>query len=259
VLGLAYDGTGYGLDGTAWGGEALLATADAFERVATFRPIRLAGGDAAIRQVWRLALAALLDAFDGDPPLDHLPLFAAVPPNDITVVRQLTERGVNAPLAHGVGRYFDVFGALALARVESRFEGQVALELNSAASLTERAAYPFELDCSLTPWQVDLRPAVRQAVADVICGRDAGLISARFHGALVEASAVIVRTAVARHGRLPVALSGGCFQNPILAERLRGALSADLDVYLHEQVPPGDGGIALGQAWVAASHAAESG
>jgi hydrogenase maturation protein HypF len=251
VLGLAYDGTGYGTDGEAWGGEVLIAHAGGFDRIATFRPLRLAGGDAAVRRVWRLALAALLDAFDGAPPLDRLAVFGALEPQQVTVVTQMIEGGVQAPLAHGVGRYFDVFGALALGRTESCFEGQVALDLNSVADPTHTGAYPILLDTTLTPWQIDPRPAAREAVADLLAGVSPATISARFHNGLVAASAAAVRAAAARHGRLPVALSGGCFQNPLLAERLRDALAPDFDVYLHEQVPPGDGGIALGQALVA--------
>ena len=252
LLGLAYDGTGYGTDGTAWGGELLLARYDGFERLATFRPLRLAGGDTAIRQVWRLALAALLDAFGGDVPVEDLPVFETVGAGRLAVVRQMIEGHVNAPLAHGVGRYFDAFGALALGRRESRFEGQVALELNNVADPQEPRAYPFDLSLDGCPWEVDLRPTIRAAVDDLRAERGAGIISARFHNTLVDASAAIVREAVSRRGRLPVGLTGGCFQNPLLAGRLAAALSASgLVVHLHGQVPPGDGGIALGQAAVA--------
>jgi hydrogenase maturation protein HypF len=252
ILGLAYDGTGYGTDGTAWGGELLLAGYDTFERLATFRPLRLAGGDTAIRQVWRVAMAALLDAFDGEPPIDALPVFSSVSEGQRVVVRQLIEGRVNAPLAHGVGRYFDAFGALALARRESRFEGQVALELNNAADPEEVGDYPFDIEMDGRPWEVDFRRSVRAAVDDVLAGRGAGIVSARFHNTLVAASAALVREAVPLHGRLPVGLTGGCFQNPMLAERLAAALSGHgLSVHLHEHVPPGDGGISLGQAMVA--------
>jgi len=251
VLALAWDGTGLGDDGAAWGGELLLATYEQYERLATFRPIPLAGGDRAIREPWRIALAALDDAFEGAPPLDALPLFRAVKPSDVVVVRRMIAQGFNAPRAHGAGRAFDAVGALALARPFSRFEGQVATALDAAVDPGERGCYPFAVDTSASPWQLDLRPLVREATRDVLEGRPAGAIAARFHRALVAAGAELVRLAAARHGSLPVVLTGGCFANSTLAEGLFTALSSSFPVYLHGLVPPGDGGIALGQALVA--------
>ncbi|HLK10613.1 MAG TPA: carbamoyltransferase HypF [Candidatus Binatia bacterium] len=251
VLGVAYDGTGYGTDGAAWGGELLLADYVRFERLATFRPLALAGGDAAIRQVWRLALAALDDAFGGEVSLAGLPLFARIPARDVAVVRQMIAAGLNAPRAHGVGRWFDALGALVLGRAAARYEGEVAAAWNLAADPADRARYPFAVDLSGVPWAVDLRPLVRAAVADLLGGRPAGAISARFHNTLVAATAEVVRAAAARHGRLPVVLTGGCFQNPRLAEGVIAALGSGHTVYLHGAIPPGDGGIALGQALVA--------
>jgi hydrogenase maturation protein HypF len=266
VLGLAYDGTGYGSDGTSWGGELLLARLDGFERLATFRPMALAGGDTAVREVWRLALAVLLDAFDGAPPLERLGLFDAVPLRARTVVGQLIARGLQAPPAHGLGRYFDAFGALILGRTHARFEGQVALELNGVADMAGAEPWPFEIDWTRTPWQVDLRPAVRALVARLLDEPPSGSaaradgetpppgaarLAGRFHATIIAASEALLGAAVRRHGRLPVALSGGCFQNDILAERLEARLRPGVEVLVHQQVPPGDGGIALGQCVVA--------
>ncbi|HSN90957.1 MAG TPA: carbamoyltransferase HypF [Anaeromyxobacteraceae bacterium] len=253
VLGLAWDGTGLGTDGAAWGGELLLAERGRFERLATFRPIPLAGGDRAIREPWRIALAALLDAFGDDPPLERLPLFAAVPPREIEVVRRMIAGGVNAPPAHGAGRAFDAAGALALGRPFSRHEGQVAVALDCAAPPGAAAgpAYPFEIDRAAGPPALDLRPLWRALAADVARGEPAGAISARFHAALVAGGAELLRRAASGRGRLPVVLTGGCFQNARLAEGIARELEGDFEVYLHGQVPPGDGGIALGQAIVA--------
>jgi hydrogenase maturation protein HypF len=133
VLGVAFDGTGYGPDGTAWGGEVLVADLARFERVATLRPIRLPGGDQAIREVWRIALALVDDAFEGKPPLEQIPLFRGITGERLAVVRQMIASGLNAPLAHGAGRYFDALGALGLGLPESRHEGQVALAWNLVA------------------------------------------------------------------------------------------------------------------------------
>jgi hydrogenase maturation protein HypF len=251
VLALAWDGTGLGDDGTPWGGELLLATFEGYQRLATFRPVALAGGDKAIREPWRISLAALDDAFGGAPPLDALPLFRSVKPADVTVVRQMIAQGFNAPLAHGTGRAFDAVGALALARPLALYEGQVAMALDAAVDPAERSRYPFHVDTTQSPWQLDLRPLLREAVGDVVAGRPAGFVAARFHNALVAAGAELVRLAAARHGRLPVLLTGGCFANATLAGGIHAELSPFFPVYLHGLVPPGDGGIALGQALVA--------
>jgi hydrogenase maturation protein HypF len=251
VLGLAWDGTGYGTDGTAWGGELLLARHGSFERLATLRPLRLAGSDEAIRQVWRIALAALDDAFDGAPPLEGLRLFGSVPARDVAVVRQMASKSLQSPLAHGAGRYFDALGALGLGRGRATYEGQVALEWNLAADGTETGSYPFELAQEGGLVHADLRPLVRAAAEDLVAGVGPGRVSARFHEAMADVAAALVRRAAGEHGRLPVVLTGGCFQNARLAEGVLCRLQGDFDVRLHGEVPPGDGGIALGQALVA--------
>ena len=251
VLGLAFDGTGYGSDGHAWGGEFLLADFGGFTRIATFRPLALAGGDTAIRQVWRIALAMLDDAFGAAAPLERFALFAAIAPRDIAVVRRMIAGHFNAPLAHGVGRYFDAFGAMVLGVSQANYEGQVAMRLEWAADPAELAHYRFEIDRNASPWQVDLRPAVREAVHDLVRGASAGAVAARFHNTLVHAAAEVVRAASASVGRVPIVLTGGCFQNARLAEGIAAALARNFEVYTHRSVPPGDGGIALGQAMVA--------
>jgi len=251
VLGVAYDGTGLGSDGSAWGGELMLTDYAAFERLATFRPLPLAGGDTAVREVWRLALALLDDAFDGRPPLGDLALFEKIRPADLAVVRQMIRSGLNAPPAHGVGRYFDAFGALGLGRTRSAHEGQVALDWNLAADPAERRRYGFDLHSAARPWQVDLRGTTREAVRDLVAGRPAAEVSARFHNTLVAATAELVHRSLAEHGPRPVVLTGGCFQNPWLTEHLLAVLGRECDVRSHAEVPPGDGGLALGQALVA--------
>jgi hydrogenase maturation protein HypF len=251
VVGVAFDGTGYGLDGTAWGGEVLVATLSGFVRQATLRPIRLPGGERAIREVWRTALALVEDAFDGKAPLTDIPLFRTIPDERLALVRQMIARDLNAPRAHGAGRYFDALGALGLALREARYEGEVALAWNLVADPTETRAYGYHLDRTTDPWCLDLRSMVQEAVADVIAGRAAASISAAFHNTLVRATAKTVQAVLETHGLLPVVLTGGCFQNPRLAEGIVAELGPGVDVRLHRQVPPGDGGIALGQALVA--------
>jgi hydrogenase maturation protein HypF len=253
VIGVAYDGTGYGTDGAAWGGEVLFARYDSFERVATLRPIPLAGGDAAIRQVWRIALALVEDAFDWHAPVDSLRLFSLVRARDLAVVREMITARVRSPLAHGCGRYFDGIGSLVLMRLEARHEGQIALEWNVIADPSDDSRYEYQVDWQQSPWTIDLRPMVRAVVHDVLAGVPPASISARFHNTIVAATTDVVHAAASIHGAVPVVLSGGCFQNPRLTERLAAALRPQFPVYLHGAVPPGDGGLALGQAVVAAA------
>ena len=259
VIGVAFDGTGYGTDATSWGGEVLVARYESFERVATLRPIPLAGGEAAIRQPWRIGLALLEDAFHGFPPLDDLPLFDRIPAGDIAVVEQLLAARFRVPLAHGAGRYFDGFGSLVLARPHSRYEGQIALEWNGVADPSESGRYGYAIDDHHSPHTIDFRQMTRDVVRDVHALVHPTTISARFHNTLVAATADVVRTVARNHGRLPVVLTGGCFQNARLATALKRELSSQFAVYLHREVPPGDGGIALGQAVVAAAIARSRG
>ncbi|MGE5815183.1 MAG: carbamoyltransferase HypF [Acidobacteriota bacterium] len=253
VFGLAYDGTGYGTDGSAWGGELLLADTRTFTRLATFRPIALPGGDAAVRAPWRTALSMLDDAFEGSAPIDDLSLFRSLREEDVLVTRRMVAAGLNSPRAHGVGRYFDAFAAIALGRTQCTFEGQLALEWNMAAlaAAGERGRYPFDISRAATPWQLDLRPMTRNAVYELIGGEAPPVVAARFHNTLAAATAQLIRLAASQHGRHDVVLTGGCFQNALLAELVLRELGREFTVRLHREVPPGDGGIALGQAIVA--------
>jgi hydrogenase maturation protein HypF len=264
AIGIAYDGAGYGTDGTIWGGEVLLATARAFRRIATFRPLPLVGGDAAVRAPWRLALALVHDAFDGSWPEVLGERFTQLKSGEVEAVRGILDRRMPMPMARGVGRYFDAFGSLFLARARASFEGQVALEWNQAADPDVVHGYPFDVHSVTTIdageeaelLEIDLRPAVRAAISDHIHRVGIATIAAAFHNTIAAATFAVVRRLNATVGPLPVVASGGCFQNALLAERVQAAFAPDQRVLLHRTVPPGDGGIALGQAVVANATAA---
>jgi hydrogenase maturation protein HypF len=249
VIGVVFDGTGYGSDGSAWGGEILVASTSAFQRLATLRPVALAGGERAIREPWRIGLALLLDAYDGDPP--GLWNFPAIPEDASVLVRQALTRGVNAPKAHGMGRLFDGVGALVLGRSKSRYEGEVALAWNLVADAGSHGRYPFGINTRGSVMELDFRPTVRALVDEHLLGVPAPRLSAKFHDTIAHATASLVALVRERAGNFPVVLTGGCFQNARLAEKLAAALTPNGAVHLHRQVPPGDGGIALGQAVVA--------
>ena len=248
VIGIAYDGTGYGTDGTSWGGEVLLVDTSGFERFATFRPIQLPGGDQAIRQPWRIALSLVDEAFDHDAPLNRIPLFRALPRQAIDAVRRMIARSFNTAPARGVGRYFDAFGSLILGLGDARYEGEVAFRWNMVADAAENGRYPVVVRDGENPWEVDLRPAVKAAVEDLLAGKPAPVISARFHNTISAVTVELAQAALASQGPMPIVLSGGCFQNAMLAESVMRGLPG---VCMNRNVPPGDGGVALGQAVIA--------
>lgn len=195
-------------------------------------------------------MALLLDAFDGAVPPGVDGLMRSVTLPERHTMGSLLRNRVQVSLARGIRRYFDAWGALFLNRPRAAFEGQVALEWNQVADPGCRRAYPFDLDERRSPIEVDLRPALRAAVSNALAGVQARGISAAFHNTLAAATAAVVARAARRVGRLPVVATGGCFMNARLAESVRAAL-AGFDVRLHRLVPPGDGGLALGQAVVA--------
>ncbi|MCU1283170.1 MAG: [NiFe] hydrogenase metallocenter assembly protein HypF, partial [bacterium] len=251
AIGVAFDGTGCGLDGSAWGGEWLLADLRAFSRAGHLRPIRLPGGEAAIREPWRLALAALDDA-GADPSL-----MARIDERRRVAVQRLCKGGVGAPEATGAGRWFDAVAALAGLRDEVSYEGQAAIELEAACAGGEHEPYRFTLE-PRTPFVIDLRPTIRDVALDVQARVGVASVAARFHETMARAVAAGCRAARALSGVATVALSGGCFHNRRLTERALALLASDgFETLIHRRVPPGDGGISLGQAAIAACRTSE--
>jgi len=248
VLGVAFDGTGLGTDGTLWGSEFLVADLSTFRRVAHLRPLALLGGEAAVKAPWRVAVAALLDAGEGLDLLQH------IAPQRLRALEWLWARPRLSPRASGAGRWFDAIAALCGIRQEVSYDGQAAIELEAAAAPGDgHEAYEFGFSYQDdAPLQVDLRPTVRAIAADLRANVGAAVVAARFHRTL--ARAIAATCGYAREGGAPgtVALSGGCFQNRLLAELATAELEAvGFEVLRHERVPCNDGGLALGQAAVA--------
>jgi hydrogenase maturation protein HypF len=245
-LGVAFDGTGCGPAGELWGGEFLLADLAGFQRLGHLRPLALAGGEAAIREPWRLAAAALHDAGL------NLELLGRIDRKKREAVLRLIETGAASPKATGAGRWFDAVAALCGLRDEITYEGQAAVELEAIAAPGDCCSYPFRIERG-DPFVVDLRPAVRAIGAELANGAPAGEVAARFHRTLAMAIGAGCRIARERSRVETVALSGGCFQNRLLSESAKRLLEQDgFDVLVHGRVPPNDGGVALGQAAVAA-------
>lgn len=252
VIGFAFDGTGYGDDGTIWGGEVLIADASGYDRVAHLAAIPLPGGDAAIRQPCRVALAHLHAA-----GLSWAPTLAPVQRFSVTELgllrRQLTRR-VACVDTTSMGRLFDAVASLLGLRQQISFEAQAAIELEIAAAACPpadqtRGAYQFDLDDET----IVATPVLRAIIGDLADGCDVGTIAWRFHDAVAD---VVVRLASElrrARGIATVALSGGTFQNALLTELCVARLeAAGLTALTHHLVPPNDGGLALGQAYIAA-------
>ncbi|MBI5817982.1 MAG: carbamoyltransferase HypF [Verrucomicrobia bacterium] len=251
VLGVAWDGTGYGTDGTIWGGEFFRATRHDFERVAHLRQFRLPGGDSAVREPRRSAAGVLYEIF-GDAlfkPGAPAPVQGFTRP-ELQIVWQMLHKQLNAPVTSSAGRLFDAAAAIAGLRQETRYEGQAAMEWEFAAEAAGTdEAYPFGIRDGQSPLVVDWEPMIRGMLDDVAENEPVGRLAAKFHNALAEIIVAVAR----RVGREQVVLSGGCFQNRYLTERAVQRLEQEhFRAYWHQRVPPNDGGIALGQV-VAAS------
>jgi hydrogenase maturation protein HypF len=249
VIGVAFDGTGYGTDGTLWGGEFLVADLAGFQRGGHLAPVPMPGGTAAIKQPWRMAAAYLAAAYPGGPP-GGLGVVARHE-RDWPAVVQLAAKRINAPLSSSAGRLFDAVAALAGVRDTINYEGQAAVELEQLADPGERGTYRAAL-AARQPFCIEGADLVRAATADLLAGVAPAVVAARFHNgvaALIEDGCVLLRE---RHGLDTVALSGGVFQNLILTHRVTARLAArGFAVLAHSRVPCNDGGISLGQAAVA--------
>jgi hydrogenase maturation protein HypF len=261
VIGLAMDGTGYGPDGTIWGGEVLRASAERFERLGHLSYVPLPGGDAAIEHPERVAWAFLVQAYGAEEAGRHVVgRVAETAEKDRRMWAEMIAKGVHSPPACGMGRLFDAASVLADVCADSSYEGQPAVELEAAAEGVPDDAPPYDfriLDAAgagAQGWVIDTTPVVRGVVADAEARRGGAEIAARFHATVSAMLLEAVRRARRETGLERVALAGGCFANDRLVRTLAPALEADgLLVYVHRDVPPGDGGVALGQAYVAAA------
>ncbi len=257
LLGISWDGTGYGLDGTIWGGEFLRVGEGGFERAAYLRPFRLPGGEAAVREPRRAAAGLLYEVFGQALfEMGDLAPLRAYSRQELAVLGRMLERGINAPWTSSAGRLFDAVAALLGLRQLARFEGQAAMELEWALDeAADGGPYPFLLRQHSPALVVDWEPMLRAIVEQIRAGEPAGKIAAQFHTTL---AAMIVAVAE-RIGEPRVVLTGGCFQNiALLARAVRQLQAAGFRPYWHQRIPPNDGGIALGQA-VAAARIIEQG
>jgi hydrogenase maturation protein HypF len=246
VIGIAFDGTGYGDDGAIWGGEVLIADYLSYERLFHLGYVPLAGGDKAIREPWRVALAWAQQAGLEWSELPGLKGFIDAEKAEI-VTRQI-ELGINAPLTSSMGRLFDAVASLSGVRAVVNYEAQAAIELEGLADKHEQGTYPFEI----TEGVIDPSPLIRAVFEDVIAKVDRSIISAKFHNSIAGIVVEVCRLVRESRDLHQVLLSGGVWQNMLLLHKVVPLLrEAGYDVYLHQKVPANDGCIALGQLAVA--------
>jgi hydrogenase maturation protein HypF len=257
VIGVAFDGAGYGDDAAVWGGEVLLADYAGYQRLAHLSYVPLAGGDAAVRRPYRMALAHLVAA--GLPWDERLPCVAAAPPRERSVLAHQLRTGLACVPTSSMGRLFDAVSSLAGVCHEVGYEAQAAMELQALAehAAGEPGSYPLPLLAPASgraPMEWDCGALVRAVADDVHAGVPAPVVAVRFHRGVAAAVVRIALHARAAHGTGVVALSGGVFTNALLLSlTTRGLREAGLDVLRHRRVPANDGGLALGQVLVGAA------
>ncbi|MBA4188369.1 MAG: carbamoyltransferase HypF [Planctomycetaceae bacterium] len=250
TIGVIFDGAGYGTDGTIWGGEFLIGDCREFQRAGHFRTVGMPGGEQATREPWRMALAYLIDA-----GIEPTRLTGVVRSEALRTARQLIERRTLTPLTSSVGRLFDAIAAIIGVRHRVSYEGQAAIELEAlAASIGPEVAYTYDLSAETHGTVIDCRPLIAGVVADACAGVGVAQIARRFHTTLVEIVSCVCRQIRNDSGLSLVALSGGVFQNALLTLEVATRLQGEgFRVLRHSQVPPGDGGLSLGQLAIAAT------
>ena len=254
VIGLAFDGTGWGPDQTIWGGEVLIVDMDGYSRAAHFKALPMPGAGAAVREPWRMAVSYLFDAYGEDLFDLELPLLSSIDAEHLRMAVRMIRQGINAPLTSSMGRLFDGISALCGIRYSSSFEGQAAMALEMSATGNSRAGYAVDPGNADSPSVIEIRPVIRRITEDLMKGVPAGLVSRKFHNTLIHLFSRICQNLRKTTGINDIALSGGVFQNMTLLNGMtRNLKETGFVVHAHHRVPPNDGGISLGQAWVAAA------
>ena len=257
AIAITLDGTGLGTDGTIWGGEILISTLSSFTRAAHLSPIGMPGGDAAVREPWRMTAALLYKTFGPGMRDLEIPYIRRTDSQKLDFILRMMEKGVNTPLTSSCGRVFDAVSSLLGVRDKISHEGQAAMELEAVADQDKAwKGYAFDLIPGAEPdcFEISLIPCIRQIVSDTAAGEPVSVISARFHQTLADAFVSAASRVSRTTGIRDVVLSGGVFNNDILFQNITAGLEQNsLTVYTHSKVPCGDGGISFGQAIAAAA------
>ncbi|MFW2332017.1 MAG: carbamoyltransferase HypF [Nitrospinota bacterium] len=253
-IGVMFDGTGYGLDSTIWGGEFLVGDAKSFERKGFVKGLKLPGGEKAIKEPYRIGLYILGQLFDGkrvDLPIDW---YKNLPEQSRKIIYQMGKKNINSPISHGVGRYFDAVSTLLGLGSSSHYEGQLAIKLEKIVDSEITNSYNYDIDgpnCSLC---LNFDRMFREIISDICEGLPKSEIAAKFHNSIIKGSAELVGILRDEMNINRIFLSGGLFQNSIIVDKLQKCLTDQgYKVYSNSRTPPNDGSIALGQAIIAAN------
>jgi hydrogenase maturation protein HypF len=264
ILGIAFDGLGYGEDGTLWGGEFLLADYQSFQRLATFKPMPMIGGKQAIYQPWRNTYSQLIKAFSWEEIQEKyrdLAIIKFLENKDPKLLNQIIEKGINSPLTSSVGRLFDaVAAAIGICPEQCSYEGQAAIEMEAIADTNilnndkETLNYSFKLEKSANIYYIDTSPTWREILDDIKQHISSSEIAAKFHQSLAITTVKIVKQLKQENQFNQVILTGGVFQNQILLQQVKMRLEKlEINVLTHSIVPTNDGGLSLGQSVIAAA------
>lgn len=247
VIGVSFDGTGFGTDGHIWGGEFLIASRKGFKRAAHLKYARLPGGDLAVKEPWRMAVSYLTDCAS----VDSLKGFRDRIGSKAAVVEDMIRKGVNSPYTASMGRLFDAVASIAGVRDEITFEAEAAIEFESVADEGDTGVYPFVINGN-EPMIIDAAPLIRAIIQDANEGTPVAAIAGRFHNAIADMTLEVSARLRDNTGINDIVLTGGVFQNSLLSKLAADRLQkAGFKVYMQEKVPSNDGGISLGQAVVA--------
>jgi hydrogenase maturation protein HypF len=264
ILGIAFDGLGYGEDGTLWGGEFLLADYQSFQRLATFKPMPMIGGKQAIYQPWRNTYSQLINAFSWQEIQEKyrdLAIIKFLEHKNPKLLNQIIEKGINSPLTSSVGRLFDaVAAAIGICPEQSSYEGQAAIEMEAIADTNilnnnkETLNYSFKLEKSANIYYIDTSPTWREILDDIKQHISSSEIAAKFHQSLAIAMVTTVKKLRQEHEFKQIVLTGGVFQNQILLKQVKMRLEKlEINVLTHSILPTNDGGLSLGQSVIAAA------
>ena len=245
VIGIAFDGTGYGIDGKLWGGEFFICDKERFKRLAHLNYVALPGGEGAIREPWKIAISYLYDIFKED--------YAAYVPKHLQekkhqIITEIIKKDINSPKASSIGRLFDAVAALLGFDAKITFQGEAAIDLENLCCRDDQSFYQYNISLEDGIYIIDCKPLIKSVVIEVIDGIDKELIARRFHNTIIKFTIELCEILRKEYNLSSVVLSGGVFQNEILLINVyKELIKRDFKVYIHEQIPANDEGISIGQ------------
>lgn len=245
VIGIAFDGTGYGTDGKLWGGEFFICDKERFKRLAHLNYVALPGGEGAIREPWKIAISYLYDIFKED--------YATYVPKHLQekkhqIITEIIKKDINSPKASSIGRLFDAVAALLGFDAKITFQGEAAIDLENLCCRDDQSFYQYNISLEDGIYIIDCKPLIKSVVIEVIDGIDKELIARRFHNTIIKFTIELCEILRKEYNLSSVVLSGGVFQNEILLINIyKELIKRDFKVYIHEQIPANDEGISIGQ------------